>query len=131
LDEAELFYDWEPEPIDGTLKEDPTIQESESIAVNDDNNRLFGNRQSAEEVLSSVLHIQSYPDELDGASVHVGLESAYDRTLASCENEGGGNVWWPFKSRIDWEVARWAKLRGPGSTAFTMLLSIDGVSLMA
>ncbi|KAF9474258.1 hypothetical protein BDN70DRAFT_815973 [Pholiota conissans] len=28
---------------------------------------------------------------------------------------------------MEWEVARWAKLRGPGSTAFSELLEIDGV----
>ncbi len=33
----------------------------------------------------------------------------------------------PFASKLDWETARWAKLRGPGSTAFTDLLRIDGV----
>lgn len=35
--------------------------------------------------------------------------------------------WAPFSSRMEWEVARWAKLRGPGSTAFSELLGIDGV----
>jgi hypothetical protein len=29
---------------------------------------------------------------------------------------------------MDWKVAHWAKLRGPGSTAFSDLLNIDGVS---
>lgn len=38
------------------------------------------------------------------------------------------NPWAPFQSRIDWAVARWAKLRGPGSNAFTELLKIEGVS---
>ncbi|KAF9477316.1 hypothetical protein BDN70DRAFT_838060, partial [Pholiota conissans] len=28
---------------------------------------------------------------------------------------------------MEWEIARWAKLRGPGSTAFSELLEIDGV----
>ncbi|KAG6808332.1 hypothetical protein H0H92_004461, partial [Tricholoma furcatifolium] len=37
------------------------------------------------------------------------------------------NPYAPFVSRIDWEVAKWAKTRGPGSTSFTELLSIDGV----
>ena len=37
------------------------------------------------------------------------------------------NEWAPFVSRLDWEIASWAKLRGPGSTAFSELLSIDGV----
>jgi hypothetical protein len=38
------------------------------------------------------------------------------------------NTWFPFSSKLDWEVARWAKLRGPTSTAFSELLAIDGVS---
>jgi hypothetical protein len=38
-----------------------------------------------------------------------------------------GNIWAPFTSKIDWEVARWAKLRGPGSTAVSELLNIEGV----
>jgi hypothetical protein len=38
------------------------------------------------------------------------------------------NIYAPFKSKIDWEIAQWAKLQGPGSTAFSDLLAIDGVS---
>lgn len=41
------------------------------------------------------------------------------------------NPWAPFASKMDWEVAQWAKMRGPGSTAFTELLEIEGVSLVA
>jgi hypothetical protein len=36
--------------------------------------------------------------------------------------------WAPFSTRLEWEVARWAKLRGPSSTALSELLKIDGVS---
>ncbi|KAJ7254453.1 hypothetical protein C8J57DRAFT_1076155 [Mycena rebaudengoi] len=42
-------------------------------------------------------------------------------------SETDENPWAPFESQIDWEIARWAKLRGSTSTAFTDLLSIDGV----
>ena len=38
------------------------------------------------------------------------------------------NRYAPFVSRFDWEIARWAKLRGPSSSAFTELLQIEGVS---
>jgi hypothetical protein len=38
------------------------------------------------------------------------------------------NPWAPFASKMDWEVAKWAKLQGAGSTAFSDLLVIDGVS---
>ncbi|KAJ3998021.1 hypothetical protein F5050DRAFT_1798690 [Lentinula boryana] len=35
------------------------------------------------------------------------------------------NIWAPFVSKMDWELAHWAKLRGAGSTAFSDLLAID------
>ncbi|KAH9010418.1 hypothetical protein EDB84DRAFT_1590846 [Lactarius hengduanensis] len=38
------------------------------------------------------------------------------------------NPFAPFTSKMEWEIARWAKLRGPGSTAFTELTSIEGVA---
>lgn len=37
------------------------------------------------------------------------------------------NPYAPFASRIDWEVAKWAKLRRSGSTAFTDLIAIEEV----
>lgn len=37
------------------------------------------------------------------------------------------NPYAPFASRLDWEVAEWAKLRGPSATAFSELLMIPGV----
>ncbi|KAI9435011.1 hypothetical protein F5148DRAFT_1294986 [Russula earlei] len=37
------------------------------------------------------------------------------------------NPWAPFASKIDWEIAKWAKLQGAGSTAFLDLLAIGGV----
>jgi len=40
---------------------------------------------------------------------------------------GGDNPWAAFNSKKDWEIARWAKLRGAGSMAFSELLAIDGV----
>ena len=49
-------------------------------------------------------------------------DHVYDAALG-----GGDNPWGPFNSKKDWEIARWAKLRGAGSTAFSELLAIDGV----
>ncbi|KAH9161601.1 hypothetical protein EDB89DRAFT_1913803 [Lactarius sanguifluus] len=36
------------------------------------------------------------------------------------------NPFAPFSGKMEWEIARWAKLRGPGSTAFNELMSIEG-----
>ena len=40
------------------------------------------------------------------------------------------NIWEPFASKIDWEIAMWAKLRGPSSTALSELLNVEGVSVL-
>lgn len=39
----------------------------------------------------------------------------------------GENFYRPFANRIDWEFAKWAKTRGPGSNAVSELLKIKGV----
>ncbi|KAJ7340027.1 hypothetical protein DFH08DRAFT_915752 [Mycena albidolilacea] len=48
----------------------------------------------------------------------------YTNTLAEVDN----NPWAPFQSQIDWQIARWAKVRGSTSTAFSDLLAINGVT---
>ena len=42
-------------------------------------------------------------------------------------NFGNTNIYAPFVSELDWEVAQRAKLHGLGSTAFSELLSIPDV----
>ena len=39
----------------------------------------------------------------------------------------GASIWAPFRSQCDWEIARWAKMRGPTSSAVADLLAIPGV----
>ncbi|KAJ7715882.1 hypothetical protein B0H16DRAFT_1804709 [Mycena metata] len=51
-------------------------------------------------------------------------EEAYKLLLGTTTDT---NPYMPFNSKMDWEVTKWAKLRGSGSTAFTDLLHIDGV----
>jgi hypothetical protein len=57
---------------------------------------------------------------------HTGYEE-YSYALGA---EDDINEWTPFSTRTEWEIARWAKLRGPSSTALSELLKIDGVSEM-
>jgi len=45
------------------------------------------------------------------------------------ENCYQNNPFYPFASKLDWEIARWANEDGPGQAAFTRLLNIDGVCL--
>jgi hypothetical protein len=39
------------------------------------------------------------------------------------------NIYAPFTSKLDWEIAWWGKMRGSSSTALNELLTIDGVSV--
>ncbi|RPD72984.1 hypothetical protein L226DRAFT_524416 [Lentinus tigrinus ALCF2SS1-7] len=48
--------------------------------------------------------------------------SAYEKYA---RRTSADNLYYPFASKLDWEVARWAKMRGPGSTAVTELLEIN------
>ena len=41
----------------------------------------------------------------------------------------GDSLWAPFHSECDWEIARWAKMRGPSSSAMEELLAIPSVRL--
>jgi len=72
------------------------------------------------------VHIEQFPGSFAGMPVDtVGSEPGYIRYAGQLGLSD--NPWAPFNSKLDWEIARWAKLRGPGSTAVTDLLSINGV----
>ncbi|KAG1832887.1 hypothetical protein DFJ58DRAFT_719474 [Suillus subalutaceus] len=73
--------------------------------------------------------IESYPDRQAGQHIAQAKIRNVNATYASSiDNLNTENPYAPFASQMDWEVAQWAKLRGPSSTAFSDLLSIDGVS---
>ena len=55
----------------------------------------------------------------------VNQNTAYTSQIGNQENPFN-----PFHSKVEWEVALWAKTWGPSSTAFTELMSIEGVSEM-
>ncbi|KAJ3553227.1 hypothetical protein NP233_g12696 [Leucocoprinus birnbaumii] len=126
---AEQENDWEPTrsisvedvPQATTANDD---QEDNGLA-----SYLSEARQSAEHVLinaghgpepkSTVRYSQRYPDSKCGAPIAKSLWNNHDQSSS--------NPYAPFNSKLDWEVAQWAKLHGPGATALTKLLAVDGV----
>ncbi len=87
-------------------------------------------RTRAENAAQSAFSIQKFhdlfPDSKAGASIaHNPHLSAYNQLQANAQSQA--NPYHPFESSLDWQVARWAKLRGPTSTALTELLAIPGV----
>ncbi|KAI0069569.1 hypothetical protein K474DRAFT_1610261, partial [Panus rudis PR-1116 ss-1] len=77
-----------------------------------------------ERALRSKLYSTPYPSEKAGAPVSKPsrLQAGYQHYADKLNSRA--NPYAPFNSELDWRVARWAKLRGPGSTAVTELLSI-------
>ena len=53
----------------------------------------------------------------------INLNTEYKNSLGESDNP-----YKPFTSKMEWEIACWAKTRGPSSTAFTELMKIEGVS---
>lgn len=83
-------------------------------------------REQAESRIGGSPVVIDYPNPRAGERLRQEDSSytGYEKSVQDSEN----NIYAPFSSKREWEIARWAKLRGPGSTAFTDLLKIDGVS---
>jgi hypothetical protein len=72
-----------------------------------------------------ALTIDHFPHGRAGAPV-----PATDQGLSlyhTSQDILGTSMWAPFHSQCDWEIARWAKMRGPTSSAVTDLLGIPEV----
>lgn len=134
FDEHLLFEpEWEAAPLQPQADEDNDSDLLDDVFAFEDD-ELEDIQQNTRQDVEARAQGQSgfvrvpYPDPRAGrsmshGSVDHGANVAYGAHLANDENP-----YHPFNSQIEWEVARWAKLRGATSTAFSDLLSIDGVS---
>lgn len=87
-----------------------------------------------EQTAKRRTHVIHFPSTGAGAPLLAGsvpeaaamtsMHSAYGVSVDVAQT---GNPYALFASRLDWEIARWAKLRGSGSMAFTELLQIEEV----
>lgn len=133
-EEDPLFNDeWEP-PVQGNDDEPEPLVPDDGI-LNEEGAEDLENREARREIEQRTLEqdnivIVPYPD------AHAGMPTdgppAHDsNTIYGFEAGNPDNIYAPFTSQMDWDVAKWAKLRGPSSTAFTELLAIDGVRTSA
>lgn len=83
--------------------------------------------ERAHEHLRRRTHIVRYPRASAGAPVSQDKARTDYEAFKSSLGASSPNPYAPFTSKVDWEFARWAKMRGPGSTAVTELLSITEV----
>ncbi|KAJ7739261.1 hypothetical protein DFH07DRAFT_965821 [Mycena maculata] len=133
-EDGDLERRWEPPVLDG--HQFPGIEEESHQGHRDDpdaprvadaqpNVPARENRASGEEQVCQQPIIVQFTDGGAGAPLHQG-DAGYEQYKAGLGDPS--NVWAPFTSKLESELARWAKLRGPGSTAFTDLLKISGVT---
>ncbi|EIW53615.1 uncharacterized protein TRAVEDRAFT_133656 [Trametes versicolor FP-101664 SS1] len=81
----------------------------------------------AHQHLRSKTSVVPFPGNRAGAPIGRPRErSAYEKYQAHIDSVNA-NPYAPFISAIDWKFARWAKQRGPGSTAVSELLDIENI----
>ena len=134
---AELEKSWEPlrEGAPGQEAEDDqqSTSNSEPQDEENDDDEGYAQRSADRFIIGDGFGVKPavrirYNDKHPSARAGQPLTREESRDYGYSAALGGGdNPWAPFNSKKDWEVARWAKLRGVGSTAFSDLLAIDGV----
>jgi hypothetical protein len=126
--------DWEPERLGaraGSLSfdEDPPSQDMDNQWSGHDDPIINASHSQEEgHIVNShfvVRYSDKYPNRQAGAPTQK-TQSGDDIYRTALHDSS--NPWAPFSSQMDWEIAKWAKLRGAGSTAFSDLLAIKGVS---
>jgi hypothetical protein len=107
----------------------PSMVISEADESRDDEEPIFANLTPYRRLFYNNPFILHFPNPLAGAPVSIdnsnyqqSMNEIYQRRLGETHT-----VYAPFSSEVDWEIARWAKIRGPTSTAFSDLLNIPGV----
>ncbi|KAH8100185.1 hypothetical protein BXZ70DRAFT_893418 [Cristinia sonorae] len=102
----------------------------EDFGLGSDDDEMEGDPELETQSTSSVRRkpiVVKFPSEKAGEVV--GLAGERRNQYEGYRVEGDlVNPYAPFASEIDWKVAQWAKLQGPGSTSFSNLLNIKGVA---
>ena len=81
--------------------------------------------------LHKQTFVDVYPETRPGAPIPDAAADPgpYERMRHHLDAQGV-NIWAPFKSKLDWCMAYWAKTRGPSSTALDELFAMEDVSLV-
>lgn len=113
-----------PDPRQGdTEAMDVDVEEDEEDEADAEVEMSYG-REAVEESLRQKIFIESFPGNTAGTPVPGAEVQGAMRPAEVVQ----GNPYSPFASQMDWQIARWAKLRGQGSTAMSELLGVPGVS---
>lgn len=123
--------DNEEEVLDGDNHVDITapLQQVNVSASHESDDQTQGQGAPAEPC--SHVFIEHFPLGSAGQPILNQGQPDADYNVYRCQFAGsdGASIYHPFASKMDWEVARWAKVHGITSTAVSELLGIEGVSL--
>ena len=111
---AQVFEEHEAEPASPSSAHNSEISAEQAVKDME--------RFSIEQRLRQKIHVKKYGKR---AGAIMDAEEVEKFGFASYMNSD--NIYAPFASDIDWDVAKWVKLRGPSSTAATELLEIPEV----
>ncbi|TFK45447.1 hypothetical protein OE88DRAFT_1214209 [Heliocybe sulcata] len=121
-DEEAESHSWEPDPPAAPASSEPDVE----MTAEEDVSGIHMTREQAAETLRKSAAVEHFPSNAAGKPLrHQDAALSEYHLYASQLRTPSADIWSPFSSRLDWEVARWAKLRGPGSTALTELLRIE------
>lgn len=124
---------WEPplEPLDPSVPNLPQAQPQADALASE---HLTAGRQNVENQLRQPITVKTYtdhyPDSGAGAPDSDILEPNAFADYSAQITNSDTNPYAPFENKLNWDIARWAKLRGPGSTALNELLKIQDVSIV-
>jgi len=123
---ADLETGLEPERAFTMATSEPATTLADPMASTGPSHAPFRLRGGAEEGLRKEPFVVKFTE---GEAGKVYARTGKDENARYREQLHGAasNPYAPFTSKKDWEIARWAKLRGPGSTAFSELIGIEGV----
>ena len=126
---------WEPNPTPPTSpaahasghSSPPTTEPSRSPSPVSETHTALSGRQAVENALRRHVYVEMFPSQTAGRPVD--NEQSTNLKYAVGIPHTAGNPYAPFQDHFNWEIARWAKLRGPSSNALNELLSIEGVRI--
>ncbi|KAI0673079.1 hypothetical protein C8Q78DRAFT_970055 [Trametes maxima] len=84
--------------------------------------------QAAARCLRRSTYVVRFPGNRAGSPLSSSNQRSANERYRTSLGATASSLYSPFCSLMDWEFARWAKMRGPGSTAVSELLDIDGLA---
>ena len=125
---AEQESGLEPERPNHSVN-DSTIEDADPHSTDDATTRSSPLGRQGEEALRRKPFIVKFPRPGAGHAYTQHSLGTNDLYMKDLQTGDPNSIYAPFLSKLEWEIAQWAKLRGLSSTAFTDLMKIDGVSV--